>query len=365
MENTSNVDVQFVGELFTSLSHRCQMDIIKLAVHLHDEEVKQTPPALVAGMIQPSIGAENMIEGESNAMSELEIFESPEFGRIRTVSIEGEVWLVGKDVADALRYQNGSRDINRHVDEEDRQKIMIFDGKQNKETIIINESGLYALVLSSKLPGAKQFKHWVTHEVIPSIRKHGAYMTPKTLEQALLSPDFLMKLAQQLKDERAKSEELERQRDMLAITVAGQKTKVEYFDALVKRNTLLSLRETAKLLHVSERIFIRWLLDNRFLFRGKHGKLLPYATRTDNRYFEVKEWFDKEHDAGGVQTLVTPFGREAFRLLLRGASAETSWTYPFPLDTSMPPEMTEEDARETERWYENQSRRKSKKSKVF
>ena len=106
------------------------------------------------------------------------VFNHPEFGTVRTVEISGEPWFVGKDVANTLGYQNGSRDINRHVDEEDRRKMMIFDGNQNKETIIINESGLYSLILSSKLPSAKEFKHWVTSEVLPSIRKTGGYVNP-------------------------------------------------------------------------------------------------------------------------------------------------------------------------------------------
>lgn len=106
-----------------------------------------------------------------------------ESSEIRTVQMSGEPWFVGKDVADILGYQNGSRDINRHVDEEDRHKVMLFDGNQDKETIIINESGLYSLILSSKLPNAKKFKRWVTSEVLPAIRKHGAYMTEQTPER--------------------------------------------------------------------------------------------------------------------------------------------------------------------------------------
>lgn len=90
-------------------------------------------------------------------------------------TIDNEPWFVGKDVANNLGYQNGSRDINRHVSEEDRLKDMIFDGNQNKETILINESGLYALIFGSKLESAKRFKHWVTSEVLPSIRKTGSY----------------------------------------------------------------------------------------------------------------------------------------------------------------------------------------------
>lgn len=107
--------------------------------------------------------------------TEIVLFNNPNFGQIRTMMIDEEPWFVGKDVANKLGYQNGSRDINRHVDEEDRHKVMIFDGNQDKETIIINESGLYSLILSSKLPRAKEFKHWVTSEILPSIRKTGGY----------------------------------------------------------------------------------------------------------------------------------------------------------------------------------------------
>lgn len=111
-------------------------------------------------------------------MLDLTVFTNEEFGEVRTLMIEGEPWFVGKDVVDILGYRNGSRDINRHVDEEDKRKIMLFDGKQDKETIIINESGLYSLILSSKMPNAKKFKRWVTKEVLPSIRKTGGYKVP-------------------------------------------------------------------------------------------------------------------------------------------------------------------------------------------
>ena len=108
-------------------------------------------------------------------MNDLQIFKNEQFGTVRTVTVNNEPWFVGKDVADDLGYQNGSRDINRHVDEDDRKKIMLSDGTQDKETIVINESGLYSLIFGSKLPTAKQFKRWITAEVIPSIRKTGSY----------------------------------------------------------------------------------------------------------------------------------------------------------------------------------------------
>lgn len=124
-------------------------------------------------------------------MNDLKVFENPAFGQVRTLTVDGEPWFVGKDVADILGYQNGSRDVNRHVDEEDRQKLMLFDGNQNKETIVINESGLYSLILSSKLPTAKEFKHWVTAEVLPAIRKTGKFVNPR----AAVNPELAEKRA--------------------------------------------------------------------------------------------------------------------------------------------------------------------------
>lgn len=130
-------------------------------------------------------------------MNELKIFENAEFGQVRTVTIENEPWFVGKDVADNLGYQNGSRDINRHVEADDRIKEMVFDGTQNKETILINESGLYALIFGSKLESAKRFKHWVTGEVLPTIRKTGQYQMSNMsaeLKAILMHDEKLVKI---------------------------------------------------------------------------------------------------------------------------------------------------------------------------
>lgn len=108
--------------------------------------------------------------------NKMTLFTNAELGNVRVLEIDGEPYFVGKDVTEVLGYQNGSRDINRHVDAEDRRKAMVFDGNQDKETILINESGLYSLILSSKLPKAKEFKHWITAEVLPVIRKTGGYV---------------------------------------------------------------------------------------------------------------------------------------------------------------------------------------------
>lgn len=120
---------------------------------------------------------------ESNQM---QIFTNEEFSQVRTVLIDDAVWFVGKDVADNLGYKNGSRDVTRHVDAEDRRKLKLFDGRQNKETIVINESGLYSLILFSKLPNAKKFKRWVTSEIIPSAIKTGAYALDGSFEKHVL-----------------------------------------------------------------------------------------------------------------------------------------------------------------------------------
>lgn len=248
-------------------------------------------------------------------MNELQIFQNAEFGSVRTVTINGEPHFVGKDVTDILGYQNGSRDINRHVDEEDRHKVMIFDGNQDKETILVNESGLYSLILSSKLPNAKKFKRWVISEVLPSIRKHGAYMTPEVLEQAILNPDTMIQLCNALKQEQDKNKALEVANSKLTVSNQIMQPKADYFDELVDRNLLTNFRETAKQLGIKERNFIQFLLDKKYIYRDKKGKIMPYASHVEKGLFEIKECFNEKTAWSGTQTLVTPKGRETFRLL--------------------------------------------------
>lgn len=283
-------------------------------------------------------------------MNELQIFENPEFGQIRAVLNEnGEPLFVAADVCRALDIAN-NRDAMGRLDDDEKGVVSTDTPGGVQQMACVTEAGLYSLVLGSRKQEAKRFKRWVTHEVIPSIRKHGAYMTPQTLEQALLSPDFLLQLAQRLKEEQEERLAAERDRDHLAMELTIQQPKVDYFDALVDRNLLLSLRETAKLLKVKEKAFIRWLMDNRYLFRGKTGKLLPYATRPHNDCFEVKEWFDRETGKGGVQTLVTPKGRETFRLLLEGKPESGLWAFPGS-PSSLPREMTDDEMKRIEELY--------------
>lgn len=250
-------------------------------------------------------------------MNDLQIFRNDNFGEVRTLIVNDEPYFVAKDVADILGYQNGSRDINIHVEEEDRLKYKISTSGQLREQILINESGLYSLILSSKLPQAKQFKKWVTSEVIPTIRKHGAYMTGETLEQALTSPDFLIKLATKLKDEQEKNLNLQAINSRLEVENEIMQPKAEYFDELVARNLLTNFRDTAKMFQIKQNEFIKFLLDKKYIYRDNKGKLLPYASKNTG-LFEIKETLNFKTDFKTTQTLITPLGREHFRVLVAG-----------------------------------------------
>lgn len=255
-------------------------------------------------------------------MNELMIFNNPEFGEIRTVEVNGEPWFVGKDVATVLGYGEGKSLANavaNHVDEEDKGVTELMTPGGNQKMVIINESGLYSLVLSSKLPGAKRFKRWITSEVIPSIRKHGAYLTPETLEAAILNPDTMIRLCTALKEEQDKRKALEAANATLAVDNQIMRPKADYFDELVDRNLLTSFRETAKQLDVKEKAFVQFLLDKKYIYRDKKGKLMPYADKNDG-LFEIKECFNEKTQWSGTQTLITPKGRETFRLLFVGTA---------------------------------------------
>ncbi len=291
-------------------------------------------------------------------MDELQVFSSDEFGQVRTAEIDGEPWLVGKDVAAALGYERPTDAARKHVDEEDRGVAKIETPSGVQQMTIINESGLYSLVLSSKLPGAKRFKRWVTAEVLPAVRRHGAYMTPETIEKALLSPDFIIRLASQLKEEMEARREAESMAHMLAITNRQQQPMVDYFKDCVERNTLTSLRETAKLLKVKEKTMIRFLLENKYLFRSPSGKLLPHGGRPMD-LFEVKEANDPERHWSGVQTLVTPMGRETLRLLLRGQPESGMWGRPTSRQSVK--DLTPAEEAKLEAYYIREARRTAKK----
>lgn len=256
-------------------------------------------------------------------MNELQIFKNPEFGEIRTVEVNNEPWFVGKDVASVLGYANTRKALADHIDDEDKlDGVTIRDpiGRE-QNPVIINESGLYSLILSSKLPTAKKFKHWVTSEVLPTIRKHGAYMTPETLQEAILNPDMMIQLCQQLKAEQDKNAALKVVNSRLTVDNQIMQPKADYFDELVDRNLNTGIRETSKMYGIGQKDFVAFLLDKKYLYRDKRGRLMPYMDKNDG-LFEVKECFNDKTKWAGTQVLITPKGRETFRLLyLQGKKA--------------------------------------------
>lgn len=167
-----------------------------------------------------------------NETKEVKVFSNAEFGDLRTLEIEGETWFVGKDVADALGYSNSRKALIDHVYEEDKgvTKCDTLGGVQN--LAVINESGLYSLILSSKLPTAKKFKRWITSEVLPSIRKHGAYLTPDKIEEVLYNPDVIIKIATQLKEEQEKNR-------LLTVTNAALTKETNTWDGRAVINALV------------------------------------------------------------------------------------------------------------------------------
>lgn len=238
-------------------------------------------------------------------MKELEIFHNPEFGQIRATEIDGEPYFAGSDIATALGYVNPRDALSKHVDAEDKNTVAIHDGSSgNPNLTVINESGVYALVFSSKLPKAKQFKHWVTSEVLPTIRKHGAYMTPDTLEKALLNPDGMIKVLQALKVEQDKRKALETK-------IEEQKPKVVFAEAVSTSKTSILIGDLAKIIkqnghEIGQKRLFCWLRDNGWLIKQKGASWnMPTQRSMEMGLFEIKESTFQNPD-GSVRITKTP-----------------------------------------------------------
>lgn len=252
-------------------------------------------------------------------MNELQIFKSPEFGQVRTVTIDGEPWLVGKDIATALGYTNTRKALNDHVDDEDKgvTKCDTLGGAQ--EMTIINESGLYSLVLSSKLPTAKKFKHWITSEVLPAIRKHGAYLTPEKVEEVLLNPDTLIRLATELKAEREARKSAELEAASAKQLIGELKPKADYTDRILSSKGTVPTTAIAKDYGMSAEALNQKLHELRVIYRMGSQWFL-YAKYQARGYTHSKT-FDFKHSDGRpdckMQTEWTQKGRLFLYQLLK------------------------------------------------
>ena len=246
-------------------------------------------------------------------MNKLQIFKSSKFGTIRTLEEDGKAFFCGNDVASALGYKRPKDAVAAHCKGAVKRRTLTDGGEQ--EMNFIPEGDVYRLAAKSELPGADDFEKWIFDDVLPSIRKHGAYMTPETLEKVLCSPDTIIQIATALKQEQEKSKALEAVNSSLVVQNQIMAPKADYFDELVDRNLLTNFRETAKQLEVPPKKFVSFLLDRKYVYRDKRGQLMPYAQHAENGLFQVKESVNEKTKWSGTQTLITPKGRETFRLL--------------------------------------------------
>ena len=226
-----------------------------------------------------------------------------EKNEVRTVLVDDEPYFVGKDVADVLGYSNTAKAIRDHVDIEDRRsERIVHPSGGTQDSVVINESGLYSLILKSKLPSAKKFKRWVTSEVLPAIRKHGGYLTQEKIEEALLNPDTIIQLATNLKQEREKVAVLEQQ-------VAEYEPKIGYLDMILTTTDTVATSQIAadygmsaialnRLLHdlgVQHKVGKQWLLYKKHMNQGytkSETTLIPMSDGTDKTVMNTK-WTQK------------------------------------------------------------------------
>lgn len=228
--------------------------------------------------------------------------------KIRIVEKDGQPWFVAKDVCEIIGLSQVSRAMDR-LDDDERGLVKVTHPQNPEKTLevnAVNESGLYQLIIASNKPEARTFRKWITSEVLPMIRKTGGYVANDDLFLETYLPHADEETRSMF---RATLALVRKQNEQIAI----MQPKAEYFDALVNRNLLTNFRDTAKELRIKQTDFINWLLDKRYLYRDQKGRLKPYAQFVPE-LFQLKEWARGEK--ADVQTLVTPKGRETFRLLL-------------------------------------------------
>ena len=248
-------------------------------------------------------------------MNELQVFENREFGKIRALEIKNEPYFIAKDVCEILEIKN-TTDVIKRLDSDEVTRLNL--GGRQGNVNLVNEYGLYTLILGSRKKEAKQFKRWITHEVIPSIRKHGGYIAgqEEMTDEEIMAKAVLMANSK-IKELNQKNNELEAKNSQLVVANEIMKPKAEYFDELVDRNLLTGFRETAKELGVKEKNFMNFLFEHKYIYRDKRGKPQPFANKNKG-LFEVKETKNEKTGWTGTQTLITPKGRETFKLLCVG-----------------------------------------------
>lgn len=218
-------------------------------------------------------------------MNELQIFKNNEFGEIRTVTKNNEPWFVATDVCSALDISNTSQALTR-LDDDEKNTIILNEGIGNPNKSIVSEYGLYNLILASRKKEAKKFKRWITHDVIPTIRKHGAYMTSEVIEKTLTDPDYLIQLATNLKEEKTK-------RALAEAQIEKDKPKVLFADSCEVAENSILIGEFAKRLKqngfdIGQNKLFEWLRQHDYLCKSGERKNLPTQYSMERGLFEIK-----------------------------------------------------------------------------
>ena len=237
--------------------------------------------------------------------NKIEVFKNEQFGEVRTI-LEGETLLFcGSDIAKALGYARPGKAIIDHCKGVLKRDTLTSGGMQSLS--YIPEGDVYRLIVHSKLPAAEKFEHWLFDEVVPTIRKTGGYMTDSLLNEIMKEPDIIYKVTADMLKERG-------QRMRLEGEVKAAKPKVEYFDSFIAAEDCTNIRTTAKEIQVPEKQFVAWLLKNKYLYRTAKGYLMPYAKKSNEGLFIVKDFY---YGYGQIahHTLITPNGKLLFMRL--------------------------------------------------
>ena len=240
-------------------------------------------------------------------MNDLQIFKNNEFGEIRTVTKNNEPWFIATDVCSALDISNTSQALTR-LDDDEKNTIILNEGIGNPNKSIVSEYGLYNLILASRKKEAKKFKRWITHEVIPTIRKHGAYMSSEVIEKTLSDPDYLIRLATNLKEEKAK-------RALAEAQIERDKPKVLFADTVSSSNKSCLVGELAKLISqeairrgeinkkIGQNNLFAWMRSSGYLCKSGERKNQPLQQYVEQGLFELKK--GTYVDGNGVNVLTT------------------------------------------------------------
>ena len=244
-------------------------------------------------------------------MNKLRIFENPEFGEVRTIIVGDEVWFVGNDVAKALGYQKPDQAVRTNVDEEDSTLMGVLDSNNHTQQMkVINESGLYSLIMSSRLPSAKRFRHWVTSEVLPTLARTGEYKIQKPDSYTISDP------VERAKRWIEEQEERRKEKQVLEDRVAVLEPDASAFQALCDSKLLTNFRDGAKELGMSQSQLIGWLKREKYIYSTSKGELRPMEPYRKSDLFQMKSYMNPYNGFSGIQTYLTPKGLQYFKMQL-------------------------------------------------